>query len=223
MPLNAPAFRRRRAAWSPAVLVAAALLLAVTTSQAQYKVIGADGKVTYTDRAPTTPEGKVSDIGAKAPTQAAQQDLPFELRQVATKYPVTLYTVAGACEPCASARQLLRQRGIPYAERQVITDEDSEALEKLSGGREAPTLTIGSQILRGLATDVWVSYLDAAGYPRESRLPASYQYRPASPVVDRREPAPTPTQTGGSGLPLASDQPAAAQAPATGTSGGIRF
>ena len=223
MTLNAPACRRRRAAPSPAALVAAALLLVVTTSQAQYKVIGADGKVTYTDRAPTAPESKVSDIGTRAPAQGAQQELPFELRQVATKYPVTLYTVAGACEPCASARQLLKQRGIPYAERQVVTDEDSEALEKLSGGREAPTVTIGSQILRGLATDVWVSYLDAAGYPRDSRLPANYQYRPASPVVDRREPAPTSTQTGGSGLPLASDRPTAAPAPATGTPGGIRF
>ncbi len=207
MTLIAPALRP--------VVVAAALLLAATASQAQYKVIGPDGKVTYTDRAPTTPEGKVGGIGAKAPAQVAQADLPFELRQVAAKYPVTLYTVAGACEPCALARQLLKQRGVPYAERQVVTDEDSEALEKLSGGREAPTLTIGSQTLRGLAAEVWSSYLDAAGYPRESRLPTSYQYRPATPIVDRREPA--PTQTG------AAPVPAPPQAPPPGTAGGIRF
>ena len=210
MTLTVPALRP--------VLVAATLLLAAAASQAQYKVIGPDGKVTYTDRAPTTPEGKVSGIGAKAPAQAAlgaQADLPFDLRQVATKYPVTLYTVAGACEPCASARQLLKQRGIPYAERQVVTDEDSEALEKLSGGREAPTLTIGSQTLRGLAAEVWVSYLDAAGYPRESRLPTSYQYRAATPIIDRREPA--SPQAGAAPLP------APPQAPPTGTAGGIRF
>ena len=207
MTLIAPVYRP--------VLVATTLLLAAAASQAQYKDIGPDGKVTYTDRAPTTPEGKVSGIGAKAPAQAAQADLPFELRQVAAKYPVTLYTVAGACEPCASARQLLQQRGIPYAERQVVTDEDSEALEKLSGGREAPTLTIGSQTLRGLAAEVWVSYLDAAGYPRESRLPTSYQYRAATPIVDRREPA--PPQAGAAPLP------APPQAPPTGTAGGIRF
>jgi glutaredoxin len=221
MTLPALHLRLCRAASSPAVLVAAALMLTVPASQAQYKIIGADGKVTYTDRAPTTNEGRVSALGARAPAQAAEPDLPFDLRQVATKYPVTLYTVAGACEPCASARQLLRQRGIPYAERQVVTDEDSEALEKLSGGREAPTLTIGSQTLRGLAAEVWVAYLDAAGYPRESRLPGSYQYRPASPIVDRREPA--VAQTGGGALPLASDRPAAVQTPATGTPGGIRF
>ena len=221
MTLPALHFRLCRAASSPTVLVAAALMFTVSASQAQYKVIGANGKVTYTDRAPTTSEGRVSALGARAPVQPAEPDLPFDLRQVATKYPVTLYTVAGACEPCASARQLLKQRGIPFAERQVVTNEDSDALEKLSGGREAPTLTIGSQTLRGLAAEVWVSYLDAAGYPRESRLPGNYQYRPASPIVDRREPA--VTQTGGAGLPLASDRPAAAQAPTTGTPGGIRF
>ena len=67
--------------------------------------------------------------------------------------------------------------------------EDSEALEKLSGGRDAPTLTIGSQIVRGMAPDLWNSYLDAAGYPRESKLPSSYQYRPPTPIVERREAA----------------------------------
>ncbi len=194
-------------------------MLAVSASQAQYKVIGADGKVTYSDRAPPAAEGKVSALGAKGPAQAAEPELPFELRQVASKYPVTLYTVAGACEPCASARQLLKQRGIPYSERQVVTNEDSDALEKLSGGREAPTLTIGSQTLRGLAAEVWVSYLDAAGYPRESRLPSSYQYRPAAPIVDRRESA--AALPGVAGLPIAS--PAVPQAPTGNTPAGIRF
>ena len=57
-----------------------------------------------------------------------------------------------------------------------MSAEDSEALERLSGAREAPTLSIGSQILRGYAAETWAAYLDAAGYPRESRLPSTYQY-----------------------------------------------
>jgi glutaredoxin len=221
-PFAPPRFLRlRHAASTPAVFVAAGLMLAVSASQAQYKVIGADGKITYTDRAPPAAEGKASVLGAKAQAAAAEPDLPFELRQATSKYPVTLYTVAGACEPCASARQLLKQRGIPFNERQVVTNEDSDALEKLSGAREAPTVTIGSQTLRGLATEVWVSYLDAAGYPRDSRLPSSYQYRPATPIVDRREPA--VSTTGAAGLPTGSDQPAPPQAPPTDRPGGIRF
>ncbi len=50
-------------------------------------------------------------------------------------------------------------------------------------------MTIGAQVLRGFATDSWTQTLDAAGYPRESRLPSTYQYRPVAPVVERQEPA----------------------------------
>jgi len=153
------------------LVLGAALLLAAGGVSAQFKVIGADGKVTYTDREPSQPEGKVTALGAKAPVQAAEPELPFELRQVAAKYPVMLYTTSGACEPCAQARQYLKQRGVPYSERQALSNEDIEALEKLSGGRETPTLTVGSQVLRGFAADSWAQYLDAAGYPRASLLP----------------------------------------------------
>ena len=130
---------------------------------------------------------------------------------------VTLYVTSTACEPCNSGRQMLKQRGIPFNERLVVTAEDSEALEKLSGAREAPTLAVGSQIARGYAAEIWGSYLDAAGYPRESRLPSTYQYRAAAPVVDRRAQA-TPgaeARAETRNLPTA---PAAAPPPA-----GIRF
>ena len=219
MTLTALFQRLRRMAAYPPALAAAVLLLAISPSQAQYKVIGANGKVTYSDRAPSATEGKTSELGTRAPSDPVGSELPFELRQVASKYPVTLYTVSGACEPCASARQLLKQRGIPFAERQVVTNEDSDALEKLSGAREAPTLTIGSQTLRGLAPDVWISYLDAAGYPRESRLPSSYQYRPAAPIVERRDTG--VTRPANAGAPAAS--PSTPQAPSTDRPAGIRF
>lgn len=185
------------------LLVLPFALLAAGPALAQYKVIGADGRVTYTDRQPT--EGKVTSLGARGAVSPGDAALPLELRQPAARYPVTLYVSTGACEPCESARQLLRQRGIPFSEKLVQSPEDGEALERLSGGRDAPTLSIGAQTLRGLAPSVWSSYLDAAGYPRESRLPASYQYPPATPIVERREasvaapsarasaPAPAPT------------------------------
>jgi glutaredoxin len=180
--------RGRPATGSIAVVVLAGLLMALPAS-AQFKVVGPDGKVTYTDRAPPTATGRVTAIGNRAAASAGDAALPLEVRQAAARYPVTLYTMPGACEPCESARQLLRQRGIPMTEKLVASAEDSEALERLSGGRDAPTLGIGSQVLRGLAPSVWNSYLDAAGYPRESRLPASYQYPAPTPLTERREAA----------------------------------
>ena len=170
--------------------IALAVALFALPGQAQYKVIGADGKVTYTDREPSAAEGRVVPIGNRAvaqPAAAAEPDVPFELRQAMSKYPVTLFVTSTACEPCSSGRQMLKARGIPFNERLVVTAEDSEALERLSGAREAPTLSVGTQILRGYAAETWAWYLDTAGYPRESKLPATYQYRAAAPIVDRRE------------------------------------
>jgi len=196
-------------------------LLAAGPALAQYKVVGPDGKVTYTDRAPTSSEGKAVPLASKggAGTPAPQAPLPVELRQVAARYPVTLYTITGACELCTTARQFLRQRGIPYAEKQVLSPEDTDALEKLSGGRDIPTLSIGSQTLRGLASEVWTSYLDAAGYPRESRLPANYQYAAATPITERTARAADAAASAAPAAPAAA--PAPAPAPANPT--GIKF
>ncbi|MEO8080218.1 MAG: glutaredoxin family protein [Caldimonas sp.] len=208
---------RTAAAWR--IVPLAAALMAALPAMAQFKVIGSDGRVTYTDRQPNATDGRVSALGARTPAEAAEPELPFELRQPASRYPVTLYTTSGACEPCTAARQLLKQRGVPFAERQVVSAEDSEALERLSGAREAPTVTIGTQLLRGLSVEVWNSYLDAAGYPRESKLPASYQYRPATPLVDRRETT-TVRATPRSEPAATINRPSPAAAP---TPGGIRF
>lgn len=201
---------------APRAALALVLVLAATVSQAQYKVIGADGKVTYTDREPSATEGKVIPLGNRTVAQAAEPELPFEVRQPASKYPVTLFVTTTACDPCTSGRQFLKQRGIPFNERLVVTPEDSEALERLSGAREAPTLTIGSQTLRGYSAEVWASYLDAAGYPRESRLPSTYQYRAATPIVERRESVTARSDS----RPAA---PVAPTAPAAAGPGGIRF
>lgn len=199
-------------------LLPLAALLASTPLYAQYKVVGPDGKVTYTDRPPPPASGKVTSMADRVGTAAEASAMPLELRQPTARYPVTLYATFGACDPCESARQLLKQRGIPYTEKSVSTTEDADALERLSGGRDAPTLSIGSQTLRGLAPEVWNSYLDAAGYPRESRLPAGYQYAPATPLVARATPAPQrPAET------AAEARPNAAPVPPANTPGNIKF
>ena len=54
----------------PILLLRCAPLVAVLAcmpSHAQYKVVGPDGKVTYTDRAPGGNDGKVTSLGARAP------------------------------------------------------------------------------------------------------------------------------------------------------------
>jgi glutaredoxin len=157
------------------------------------------------------------------PAQPASGDaaLPFELRQTTARFPVTLYTSAD-CPPCDSGRQFLQQRGVPYSERRVASEDDAAALERSVGGRTLPALTVGVQALRGLSMDEWGSYLDAAGYPRESKLPRGWT-APAPTVLVERVPAPR------AAAPVAPVAPAARQAappvdiPAAEPAPGVRF
>jgi glutaredoxin len=194
-----------------------AALLVAFPALAQYKVVGPDGRVTYTDTPPPSSSGaKVTKLGDRV-SVIPQVTLPLELRQAASRFPVTLYTMK-VCEPCDAARQLLRTRGVPHSERVVTTSEDSDALQRLTGGRDAPTVTIGSQVLRGLNTDTWNSYLDSAGYPRESRLPANFQHAAATPLTEPPAPPPATAQR-------RSDAPEPAEQPAVNrpSPSGIRF
>jgi len=168
-------------------LLLAALLATALPASAQYKVIGSDGSVTYTDRPPTASNVKVTPMRQKGGPAAAEAELPFDLRQVTTRFPVTLYTAAD-CTPCETGRQFLQQRGVPFTERRIVSEEDATALERTVGGRTVPALTVGAQALRGLSQTDWTAFLDAAGYPRESRLPRSYQAPAATPLVERAAP-----------------------------------
>jgi glutaredoxin len=165
-------------------------LFFLSSAQAQYKVIGPDGSVTYTDRPPVASNVRVTPIGRSAPRgeAAPEAGLPLDLRQVAQRHPVTLYTSSN-CQPCDSGRRLLQQRGIPYSEKLVSTDEDAQALERLVGGLTVPAVTIGAQPLRGFSEQDWTAYLDAAGYPKDNKLPRGWPTPQATPLVERAVPA----------------------------------
>jgi glutaredoxin len=178
---------------------AAALLLAAPAAHALFKVIGPDGSVTYTDRPPSAGEGRVMPVNRDT-GRASDVALPFVLRQVAARFPVTLYTMKDCGEACAMGRALLTRRGVPYTERIAETDEDREAWPQLVGGVEAPVLKVGEQSLRGYTPVAWDETLDVAGYPRHSLLPANYAPLPAIPLSGRRPPPPAP--------PRAQDPPA---------------
>lgn len=178
--------------------VALALAALACSAGAQvYRIVGPDGKVTFADKPPATPNAKASptEIVPLGGTAGGNASLPFEIRQVASRYPVTLYTGTN-CEPCGSARAMLGSRGVPYTEKTVSTSEDIAALQRLSGSNSLPFLTIGGQQLRGYSETEWEQYLSAAGYPRTSQLPPSYRQPAATPLVAAASAAPkaTPAQ-----------------------------
>jgi len=163
--------------------LAALLALTATPLQAQavYRIVGADGKVTFSDKPPTT-AAKATGLETSSPANTGNPALPFELRQAVTKYPVTLYT-AKDCVPCDNGRKLLQTRGVPFSEKTITTADDSEALQRLSGGNALPFMTLGGQQMKGFSPTEWTQYLSAAGYPESSQLPATWRNPGATPLV----------------------------------------
>ena len=210
------------------LLVGFLLTLACAGVQAQgvYRIVGPDGKVTFSDRPPADANAQPARIASEAPS-AANGALLYELRQIANRFPVTLYT-GNDCSPCTSARNLLTSRGVPFTERTVSSNEDIAALQRLSGGTGLPFGTIGGQQLAGFSEGEWTQYLDAAGYPKQSALPRNYRQPAPTPLVAVKavEPAAAPAAS----APAVAPAPSRARPPAPVNDGpspsnpaGIRF
>jgi len=175
-----------------AMLLWLAAILSTTSglAVAQYKSIGPDGRVTYSDR-PPPPDARIvgkRDMGTAPPTPG----LPFELQQAMEKFPVTLYT-GEQCGACDQGRNYLRERGIPYTEKTVKSNEDIALLTRLSPESTIPVLTVGSQRRIGYSILEWRTTLDAAGYPPASRLPVDYANPPPQSAAPPAAPPATAT------------------------------
>ncbi len=175
-------------------LAAASTFIALQASsalaQTVYRIVGADGRVTFSDKPPVTRDDKVTATGRGGKAiELGNAPLPYELGQVVSRFPVTLYTSTN-CAPCGAGRTLLSSRGVPFAERTVNTNEDIEALGRISGESSLPFLTIGGQKIKGYSDAEWTQFLDAAGYPSTSKLPGNYRGQPAAPLVAVQRPEP---------------------------------
>ena len=185
-----------------------------TPAWALYKVVGTDGRIIYTDRAPTDkPAQALKTNGAAVSTEG----LPFELQRVVGRYPVTLFTSA-KCAPCDAARQMLKERGVPFTEKTVVSADDIRAYNKQEGTDQLPSVRVGQKQLLGFNQAEWVSYIDAAGYPAKSALPLNYRWPQATPMVsavsaggkEASEPAPTkptPSDNSNNNAPAGSAPP----------------
>ncbi|MEO6321044.1 MAG: glutaredoxin family protein [Polaromonas sp.] len=206
-------------------VIAGSLASPLLQAQQVYRIVGPDGKVTFSDRPPpvSASNTKTSEANLARAGSAVPASLPYELRQVALKYPVVLYT-AENCAPCGAGRSMLTSRGIPFSEKTVTTAGDTEALQRLSGETSLPFLTIGSQHLKGFSDAEWTQFLDAAAYPKSSRLPASYRAPAPAPLVAVAvAPAAAPASAAAAGRNASPAALPVQPAPTSTNPAGIRF
>ena len=172
-------------------------LLAPLVAAGQYRWVDKEGRTNFGDGPPRDAKS-VQRLDVRGSDSAdGQKDFPYELRRAAERFPVTLFTTA-SCQPCELARSFLRGRGVPYQERTVSNEADSDELRRISGGIRLPVMTVGRQAQTPFDPEAWSATLDAAGYPRGSMLPRSYTPPPAQPLTARAtEPPKQPAETGG--------------------------
>jgi len=173
--------------------LAIAALISCLDTQAQtnvYRWTDKDGKVHFSDTPPPS-DAKSSSQKRVGGGYVEQENLPYATQIAMRRNPVSLFTGADCGEPCSQGRELLSKRGIPFTERDAQGNPaDAEALKKLVGGLEVPTLVIGESKIKGFEDQQWQSALDGAGYPR-TRLPGQAPAARA-PAKAAPEPAKAP-------------------------------
>lgn len=176
------------------ITAAAALALAAATAGAQYRWIGPDGVVGYGD-VPPAGARNVQPFKSRPTDPSADRDLPYEVKRAAERFPVTLYTGADCGAPCEAARALLTRRGVPHAERLVVSSADVEAFRRATGAGTVPVMSVGTRNAVGFEPGAWNALLDSAGYPANSQMLPGWKPGPAQPMnTPAAAPAAAPTQ-----------------------------
>jgi glutaredoxin len=175
------------------VVAAAASCLAAQAQSTLHRWVDKDGQVHFTD---TPPPPDAKSATQKRYGQAAdEQPVPFATQAAMKSNPVMLW-VAPQCEPCTQGRELLSKRGVPFSERDVQANVETQAaFKKLAGDLNVPLLEIGTSRIKGFEEGQWNAALDSAGYPKER----PYGHPPSKPTI--------------ANLPAAPKDPAAQAAP----------
>ncbi len=195
-------------------LVLVTLATVAVPVAAQYKWRSPEGTIVYSDVPPVTGARLMNDRSSDEPSLAVAEEsapadvqLPYELKLARDRFPVVLYTADG-CAPCASARQHLSTRGVPYSERTIGTSTDFDAFKALGfSDNSFPAMTVGRERLVGFESGAYDRVLNAAGYPRTSQLPKSFKQAAATPMTP---PAPQKLMVNVQRETVAGEAPAAA-------------
>lgn len=165
----------RQAKWSGVLAAGIALLLCAGGASAQmYKWVDAKGVTHFGDRPPPASKTKPREVKARADADDNSAPLPYAVAEAARNSPVTLYTMTG-CDSCDQGRQLLRQRGVPFVEKTVSSNEDLAKLKEVNNDASLPLLVVGQRKVVGFQAAGWGEALNDAAYPANAVLPAGYK------------------------------------------------
>ncbi len=176
------------------VTVSFALVSASALADGLYRWVDTNGKVHYTDTAPSVPNVKSEKRALAAPASDAG-GLSYENQIAAKNFPVSLYTAPKCGAPCDEARNHLSKRGVPFSEVSVTDSKLQDELVKLASGAEVPVLRVGKQINKGYESGMFNGALDVAGYaksaaPSQAKKSVTTTPPTAQPASDSKDNTP---------------------------------
>lgn len=199
--------------------LAASLTPGTASAQTLYRWVDKDGRVHYSQQKPPPSEAKSVEQRRLGPAPASPAtgggggQIPFAIQQAMSNYPVILYTSPSCKTGCPEARALLQKRGVPFREVSVFEPATNDFLKKVAGEALVPTLTVGSQVLKGFEEGAFNQALDLAGYPKSSLFTGALPQPPEPAGLPKPQSADTPASEG---APPGS-APQAAAPPESGT------
>ncbi len=151
-------------------------LLPAAHGQKLYKWVDVDGRVSYHDKPPSEAGVRVEEKSVRLDGERASSGKGND--EAAANAPVVLYS-APTCSSCDAARAYLKERGVPFTEKNVDGDRKlQDELIKQAGGLAVPTIMVGAKVMRGYLESLLEGELDQAGYARPN-APAEQANAPA--------------------------------------------
>jgi glutaredoxin len=153
-----------------ALLACVAALLSSTSEAQMYRVVGPDGRVTYTDQAPQGKGTSVKEVNIpsypepqrwQAPTPTSEAASTSSSKGEAPASPsneLVMYSTQ-SCDYCKQARSYMRARSIAYREVDVGKDKAGAAEFARLGGKGVPLFSLGRQTLAGFSADSFDAFL----------------------------------------------------------------
>lgn len=134
------------------------LLLGVGQAQADiYKVVGADGKITYTDKEPQASGGKSEKLNIQTYSGTpAVSTLGMAVKKV---------TILSAqwCGVCTRAKAYMKSHDIAFEEWDIDKSDFARAKMNELGARGVPVILVGKQKMVGFSESTLETMLKAAG------------------------------------------------------------
>lgn len=141
----------------PAFLLLALALFAQQAQAEIYKVIGADGKVSYTDKAPQATAAKTEKLKLQTYSGA-----PSVSSYNGSVRKVTLLS-AQWCGVCRQAKAYMVSRKIAFEEWDVDQSEFARAKMRELGAKGVPVILVGQQKMVGFSAERLDAMLKNAG------------------------------------------------------------